>query len=170
MLTDHIESSLRSLAVPLCDVFPDPANLRLHPERNLTAIVNSLRAFGQQRPILCDAKGRIIAGNGTYAAAKQLGWESIAVTKTALDGAQAAAYAIADNRTAILADWDDEALRTTLDALAADVPLDVMGWTAEEFAADFVVPSFAPVGEDEQGRLDEKASTTCPKCGHVWTP
>ena len=52
MLTDHIEASLRSLAVPLGDVFPDPANLRKHPERNLTAIVNSLRAFGQQRPIL----------------------------------------------------------------------------------------------------------------------
>lgn len=32
------------------------------------------------------------------------------------------------------------------------------------------MPTFEPVGEDEQGRLDEKAKVTCPECGHEFTP
>jgi hypothetical protein len=28
-----------------------------------------------------------------------------------------------------------------------------------------VTPDFKPVGEDEQGRLDEKKKTICPECG-----
>ena len=30
------------------------------------------------------------------------------------------------------------------------------------------VPDFQPVGIDEQGRLDQKAPTVCPECGHEW--
>ena len=29
-----------------------------------------------------------------------------------------------------------------------------------------IPPEFAPVGADEQGRLDEKAKTVCPNCNH----
>ena len=39
---DHIEPSLRPLAVPLTQVRPDPANARAHPERNLAAVLASL--------------------------------------------------------------------------------------------------------------------------------
>ena len=34
------------------DISPDPANVRMHSERNLAAIVASLRKFGQQKPIV----------------------------------------------------------------------------------------------------------------------
>jgi len=33
-----------------------------------------------------------------------------------------------------------------------------------------VPPAFAPVGVDEQGRLDEKATVTCPECGYEFVP
>jgi len=56
---------------------PDPANVRKHNERNLTAIAASLRRFGQQKPIIIDGDNIVRAGNGTLAAAKKLGWQTI---------------------------------------------------------------------------------------------
>jgi DNA modification methylase len=95
----------------------DPANVRKHDEKNLAAIKASLNRFGQQKPIVVDANGVVRAGNGTLAAAKALGWKEIAIVRSALTGSEATAYAIADNRSAELAEWDDDALAQTLAAL-----------------------------------------------------
>jgi site-specific DNA-methyltransferase (adenine-specific) len=95
----------------------DPANVRKHDEKNLAAIKASLNRFGQQKPIVVDANGVVRAGNGTLAAAKALGWKEIRIVRSALTGSEATAYAIADNRSAELAEWDDDALAQTLAAL-----------------------------------------------------
>jgi len=95
----------------------DPANVRAHDGKNLDAIKGSLQRFGQQKPIVVDEKGIVIAGNGTLTAARALGWDAINIVRTELAGAEATAYAIADNRTAELAEWDDEALAKQLSAL-----------------------------------------------------
>ena len=100
--------------VPIASLGEDPANLRKHPERNLETIKNSLRRFGQQKPIVVDATNTVRAGNGTLAAARALGWETIAVVRSALAATELTAYAIADNRTAELAEWDTAALASTL--------------------------------------------------------
>ena len=92
----------------------DPANARKHDERNLEAIKGSLARFGQQKPIVIDSAGVVVAGNGTLEAARLLGWETIEAVETALHGPEAMAYAIADNRTAELAEWNDEALHAQL--------------------------------------------------------
>lgn len=98
----------------------DPANARKHNERNLAAIKASLTRFGQQKPIVIDSSGVVRAGNGTLAAAQALGWAEIDCVVSDLQGAEAAAYAIADNRTAELAEWDDAVLTATLQSLEAE--------------------------------------------------
>tara|TARA_R110002167_G_scaffold43625_4_gene131610 strand:+ start:105 stop:1400 length:1296 start_codon:yes stop_codon:yes gene_type:complete len=95
----------------------DPANVRAHDSKNLDAIKSSLKRFGQQKPIVVNDKGIVIAGNGTLTAARSLGWDSINIITTELDGVNATAYAIADNRTGELAEWDEEALAKQLSAL-----------------------------------------------------
>jgi len=47
----------------------------------------------------------VIAGNGTLAAAQSLGWTEVEVTRVPSDWSpeQARAYALADNRTALIA-------------------------------------------------------------------
>jgi ParB-like chromosome segregation protein Spo0J len=95
----------------------DPANVRKHDQRNLDAIKGSLQRFGQQHPIIVDGDGIIRAGNGRYMAMRALGWSECDIVRTALKGAEATAFAIADNRTAELASWDDEALAQQLAAL-----------------------------------------------------
>lgn len=111
--------------VPIESVRPDPANVRLHPEKNLDAIADSLKAFGQQKPIVVDGRGIIVAGNGTHAAARNLGWTDIDVVRTDLTGPEAIAFAIADNRTAELAEWDQAALAAQIAGLDEDLRI---GW------------------------------------------
>ncbi len=106
----------------------DPANVRLHPEQNLEAVKGSLARFGQQKPIVVGKDNVVIAGNGTVMAARALGWPTINVVRTTLTGAEAIAYAIADNRTAELAEWDEEGLSKVLAALQADGLLEGTGF------------------------------------------
>lgn len=112
----------------------DPANVRKHNEKNLAAIKASLLRFGQQKPIVIDKSGVVRAGNGTLAAAQALGWAEIDCVISDLKGAEATAYAIADNRTAELAEWDDAVLTATLQSLEVEdaALLDAAGYTSAE--------------------------------------
>ena len=164
-------------SVPIESISTDPANLRKHDERNISAIIASLRRFGQQHPIVIDSRGIVLAGNGRYEAIKRLGWPTILAVRSDLAGADATAYAIADNRTAELANWDDTALAETLRALQSEeFDIEAAGFTGDEVdqliekLASEIVPDFQPGTIDDQGRLDEKAKTTCPECGHEFTP
>jgi ParB-like chromosome segregation protein Spo0J len=120
---------IQSMSVAVLSL--DPANVREHNQRNMEAIRASLTRFGQQKPIVIDADGVIVAGNGTLGAAMALGWETIDVVCTDLNGADAIAYAIADNRTAELANWDEDALAQTLNGLSSEQSM-AAGFDASE--------------------------------------
>lgn len=123
---------LNVLRVPIDKLHPDPSNVRKHGEKNLTAIKASLLRFGQQKPIVIDAKHIVRAGNGTLEAAKTLGWSHIDCVQSDLVGSELTAFAIADNRTAELAEWDDDALAKQLLALEDEgFGLDNMGFDAD---------------------------------------
>ena len=77
---------------------------------NLEGIKGSLRRFGQRRPIVVGTDDVIQAGNGTWLAAKELGWEYIEIVRSPLTGSERTAYSIADNATALSATWDDDLL------------------------------------------------------------
>ena len=104
------QAGLRGMVVPINALACNPVNVRKHSEQNLQAIKASLRQFGQQKPIVVGSEGVVIAGNGTLEAAKQLGWTHIAAVESELTGKDRMAYAVADNRTAELAEWDSGAL------------------------------------------------------------
>ena len=145
----------------------DPANARKHDEKNLEAIKGSLARFKQQKPIVVSKDNVVIAGNGTLAAAKALGWTEIEIKRSHLTGAEATAYALADNRSAELAAWDEDILGKTLQALREDgFPIADIGFDP----GDWGTPDFKPASEDEQGRLDEKEKVICPACDHEFTP
>lgn len=150
----------------------DPANARKHGEKNVDAIVASLRRFGQQKPIVIDRNNVVRAGNGTLQAARVLGWQSIACHRSELAGAEMAAYAIADNRTAELAEWDEEILRATLEGLAVDDVelLEAAGYDESELEelASSVDDAEPPEDFNEVGE-DIDTDHECPKCGYRWS-
>lgn len=128
----------------------------------------SLRRFGQQKPIVVDSKGVVRAGNGTLEAAKRLGWEVIDCVKTSLEGSDAIAYAIADNRTAELAEWDDDVLAAQLNGLlteSEEIAL-AAGWTAEEIEAMVALAEDDPeITEDD---VPEPPVDPVTKPGDLW--
>ena len=131
----------------------DPANARVHSARNLDAIKASLQRFGQQKPIVVDVKGIVRAGNGTLAAAKLLGWKTIDIVRTELSAGEVTAYAIADNRTSDVSDWDDDALARQLESLQADgLDLSEIGFTQREvdkLLNDSADPADQPLGDEK---------------------
>jgi DNA modification methylase len=146
----------------------DPANSRKHGERNLETIKASLNRFGQQKPIVVNSKGVVLAGNGTLAAARALGWKEIQVVRTDLEGADAVAYAIADNRTAELAEWDDDALAATLASLQNDEDFDhlVAGFTDAEIEA--LVGKVSGLEEVTEDEVPEPPVDPITKPGDLW--
>ena len=154
-------SEMQVEVVPIDSLTTDPKNVRKHGPRNLDAIKRSLERFGQRRALIVMPDGTVIAGNGTLEAARALGWTDISVTRVPADWTtdEAAAYAIADNRTAELAEWDDDVLKDTL----AD--LDSKGWDIADvgFDVNFLPP--AEVHEDDVPSVPVEPET---KPGDLW--
>jgi hypothetical protein len=150
--THGIDPSLLGLMVDIGTLTPDPKNARLHDDRNLKSIVDSYREHGQRKPLVVqrvsDAGVPMVvrAGNGQLAAAKALGWTHIAATVIDEGDKAAIAFAIRDNRTAELAEWDLAVLGESLRYLrdegigAADV-----GWAAYE-AEPLMAAEWEPSG------------------------
>ncbi len=148
----------------------DPANARKHGEKNVDTIVASLRRFGQQKPIVIDQNNVVRAGNGTLQAARVLGWQEIAAYRSTLAGAEMAAYAIADNRTAELAEWDEEILLATLEGLAVDDAelLEAAGYDESELEGMLKKIGLDDEPESSTKEIDEEdfeLECKCPKCG-----
>lgn len=105
---------------PLADLKPHPAN----PRNGDTALIaESLSVNGQYRPIVTTTDGTILAGNHTYAAAAELGYESIACVVLNLDPSSPEAMRImlADNRTSDVGRYDEPLLLRLIDALDGDL-------------------------------------------------
>ena len=115
---DQIAKPLQGMRIALGKLHADPANARKHDKRNIDAIAASLAKFGQRKPVVVQQEGMVVrAGNGTVEAAKSLGWSHVAAVVLDDDNATASQFAIADNRTAELAEWDDDTLASLLDGM-----------------------------------------------------
>jgi DNA modification methylase len=123
----HVAPDLRPLVRPVSSLKEDPKNARRHPAANLEAITASLRAHGQRKPIVV-REGVVLAGNGTLAAARRLGWTHLACVEYEGPEALARAYAIADNRSAEGAEWEGELLAQALKEADAAGLLDATGF------------------------------------------
>jgi ParB-like chromosome segregation protein Spo0J len=137
-------------SVAIDSLSADPANARKHGPRNLETIAASLRRFGQQKPIVIDSHGVVRAGNGQLAAAKALGWTDIRVVRSDLPPMELTAFAIADNRTAELAEWDAEVLA----GLLSNLELGEVGFTDDE------IKGFADADGEDQDDLNGEIHQT----------
>ena len=166
---------MKLTTIKITELSLDPSNVRKHGRKNLDAIKASLRKFGQQKPIVVDAKGIVIAGNGTLTAAQELGWTEIDIVRTQLEGVEATMFAIADNRTAELAEWEDS-LAEVLQKLQTDGhDLNDLGYDQndrDELLARFQnTDQPAPESSTEEINTDEmQMQCRCPKCGFEFDP
>lgn len=148
--------------IKLTDLRPDEQNARKHDQANLKAIAGSLDQFGQRKPIVITQDNRVVAGNGTLTAAKLLDWKEIDCVRVPADWTanQIKAYALADNRTAELAEWDEQVMASQL------LELQEAGFDIEEFGFELINPPT----EDESEAGDEIPEVIEPrtKLGQIW--
>lgn len=126
------------------DLVPDPANRRSHNPRNIGMVVDALHQVGAARSIVIDEDDTVLAGNGTIEAAAEAGitrlrivetdgHEIVAVRRRGLTPEQKRRLALADNRSAELAEWDYAELQAQLRGLEAEgANLLTLGWTQDE--------------------------------------
>jgi len=152
--------------VPLDALHADPANARLHGDRNLDAIRASLATFGQVEPLVVHhTTKRVIGGNGRLTAMRALGWTHANVVELDVSETQATALGIALNRTAELAEWDLPSLGALLQSLP---DLDGVGFNPDELqeVLDSLLAGQAiGVNEDDVPDPPDEATT---RTGDVW--
>jgi hypothetical protein len=126
----RIAENLAVLAVPIDSVQPSPRNPR---EGDVGAISESLKRFGQQKPIVVQASSRnVVAGNHLYRAAQALEWTEIAANVVEMSDREAKAFMIADNRTADLGTYDQAELASMLRELSVEDDLAGTGYDGED--------------------------------------
>lgn len=97
---------MKTVMLKITDIKPYWRNPR-NNDAAIGAVMQSIRQFGFNQPIIVDADHVIIAGHTRYKALQQLGIDKVpCVVKADLSAQDAKAYRIADNKTAELASWD----------------------------------------------------------------
>lgn len=147
----------------------DKRNYRKHNDRNKDLIRKSLNECGAGRSILIDNDNEIIAGNGIYEQAKELGIktkivetdgsELVVVKRTDLstDDEKRKQMAIMDNSTSDSSEFDVELLKVDL-----SIPeLQELGVPVFE-ATNLDVGNFFEESEEKEKK---KKTITCPHCG-----
>jgi DNA modification methylase len=176
-LTTNSRNLSRALTVeglPPSALKPDPRNPRRHSDRQINQISRSITSFGFNVPVLIDQRNRIVAGHGRVQAAKKLGLDRVPVIRLEhLSAAQAQAFAIADNRLADVATWDDRLLGEIFSELAAldlDFSLEDTGFTMAEIDLRIEGLSEASGGAPDPADqiLDDAGHPAITRRGDVW--
>ena len=168
MMTEHMDTPVVAMRPP-CELKSAKRNARTHSQRQIAQIATSIREFGFTQPVLTDDEGRIVAGHGRVEAAKSLGMALVpTLLLSHLSEDQLRAYALADNKLALNAGWDEELLKLELAELDAVVSFDleVTGFSTGEIDLVLDPPSA------KEARLDEapekRRATAAVERGDVW--
>ena len=115
---------------------PDPRNPRVHSDKQVRQIAQSIESFGFNVPLLIDDEQKVIAGHGRLLAARRLGWETVpAIRLSHLTESQRMAFLIADNRLTENSSWDERMLGEQLKILSElelDFDLEAIGFEVPE--------------------------------------
>jgi DNA modification methylase len=151
---------------PIAKLIPAARNSRTHSDEQVAQIAASIKEWGWTVPVLCDEDGVLIAGHGRVLAARQLGLTEVPVmTATGWSEAKKRAYLIADNKLALNADWDLEALKIELGELKdSDFNLGIVGFSDDELNALLA----ESVGLTDPDEAPEPPVEPVSKLGDVW--
>ncbi|MBN9488986.1 MAG: ParB N-terminal domain-containing protein [Alphaproteobacteria bacterium] len=131
------KSPLTVVYRPLKQLKIDGRNARTHDAKQIAQLAASIKQFGFTNPILVDESDVIIAGHARREAANILGLDQVPTIKLSrLSDAQRRALAIADNKIALNAGWNDEILiaqlKTIIDHPAVEIDPIALGFDTVE--------------------------------------
>jgi len=121
---------MKIITVKLSELKHPDVNSRLHPEKQILAMMDSIEQNGQLRPIVIDEDNVVWAGNGLFDAMLRLGkTEAYAFRKTGLSRKDKLKLMLADNKTFDLGVDDMSAFDKILEELS-------------HFGTDFNIPGY----------------------------
>ena len=146
-------------------LIPYALNSRTHSEEQVAQIAASIREFGFTNPVLVDEDNNLIAGQGRVLAARKLKMDTVpAIVVTGLDDRKRRALVIADNKLALNAGWDTDALQVELEDLAGDFG-ELMGFSQDELVSLLHKAGEGLADDDEVPEVKDDPATVP---GAVW--
>src|SRR3981189_2272105 len=151
----------------VAELIPYARNARTHDAEQVGQIAASIREWGWTNPILVAEDGTIIAGEGRVLAAKKLRLKDVPVmVASGWSDAQKRAYALADNKLALNAGWDEALLSLELNELEElGFELDLTGFDIDERAALTAASTEGLTDPDDVPDLPAEPVT---RIGDVW--
>jgi DNA modification methylase len=150
---------------------PDPRNPRVHSDKQVRQIAQSIESFGFNVPLLIDDRQQVIAGHGRLMAARKMGWDTVPTIKLGhLSEPQRAAFLIADNRLTENGSWNERMLGEQLKILSElelDFDLEAIGFEVPEI--DLLIDGLNTVTEaapDDRWPEPSGPAVTVP--GDLW--
>ena len=139
---------------------PYENNAKIHSDKQVKQIAESIKEFGFLSPCLIDEDFNIVAGHGRVLAAEMLGLKTVpCVFIEGLTETQRRAYILADNRLTELGEWDFDKIRIELEELRdLDFDISLAGFDLEEYEEP------KEIIEDD---FTEEVETRC-KLGDIW--
>ena len=123
---------LQEVAIDLLK--PYVRNAKIHPQKQIEKIADSIREFGFITPCVIDSDYNVIAGHGRIIASEKAGLKAVpCVFVEGLTEEQRKAYILADNRLGELGEWDMDLVFDELEDLAdMDFNVEVTGFEMPE--------------------------------------
>jgi hypothetical protein len=119
--------------VDIENIKPYKNNPREIPMESVQKVMNSIREFGNNQPIVVDNDNVIVVGHTRWKALKQLGEKKAFIIKKNFTKNNAMAYRIMDNRSGEESKWDNKLLANELNILKDETfNLDLTGFNLTE--------------------------------------
>lgn len=147
--------------VDIDSLIPYESNAKIHDDRQIANVANSLKRFGWKQPIVVDKDNVIIIGHCRLLAARKLGMEQVPVfVADGLTDEEVRELRVADNKLNE-SPWDFERLKEDIKGL---------GFDGFDFGFDKLKTEVVEEAdiEDEPIQVVEE-QYVCPRCGCVFT-
>ena len=114
----------------------------------VNAVAESIKQFGFKVPIVVDGDNTIVAGHTRYKAAHRLGLSTVpCIVASDLTPEQIKAFRLADNKTAEIAEWDNDKLLDEIRSLLdTEIDMSCFGFDMDSF--NFEIESEAEIIQD----------------------
>lgn len=149
--------------IPLKDLIPHPKNPNKHNKKQIKLLAKIMKKQGVRSPIVVsELSGYIVKGHCTALSALENKWTEFPVDYQPFKNKKMEyAHLIADNKIAELSENDNALMLETIEEIDFDLDMELLGML------DFQRPDFEPVGEEQQGKLDQLKVKImeCPHCG-----
>ena len=170
---NHKKENLKYIAeFEITKIKPYKNNARLHKDKQVQQIANSIKEFNFLNPITLDEKYEVLAGHGRVLAAKKLDIKTVPVViASSLSEKQKRLYRIADNKLTLNGKWDENLLALELKDLSnLDIDLDLSITGFETTEIDLLIDDVSEIDDNSDDQIPEPNldNPALTKPGDIW--